>query len=85
MNTGTPNFIRETTMNESMMTKKDVTRWINRSTKTVERWVSKGSIPPPLKLKGNDKNVFWTLEAIEKWITSDYTKQVDRLLKHGTV
>lgn len=34
-------------MNESMMTKKGVARWINRSTKTVERWVKKGSLPPP--------------------------------------
>ena len=46
MNTGTPNFKRETTMNESMMTKKDVARWINRSTRTADRWVEKGSLPP---------------------------------------
>ena len=85
MNTGTPNFIRETTMNESMMTKKDVARWINRSTKTVERWVKKGSLPPPFKLPGNDKDLFWTLEALKNWTTADYTKKVDRLLRHGTV
>lgn len=73
-------------MIEMLMTKKDVAKHFGKSEKTIERWVSKGSLPPPLKLKGNDKkNAFWTLEAIEKWITSDYTKQVDRLLKHGTV
>ena len=79
-------------MIEMLMTKKDVAKHFGKSEKTIERWVSKGSLPPPLKLKGNDKNVFWTLEAIEKWITSDYTKitsdytkKVDHLMRHGTV
>ena len=79
-------------MNESIMTKKDVARWINRSTKTVERWVKKGLLPPPLKLIGIVKNVFWWLEAIFKWTSSDYTKKVadytkkvDHLMRHGTV
>lgn len=72
-------------MIEMLMTKKDVAKHFGKSEKTIERWVSKGLLPPPRKLKGNDKNVFWTLEAIEKSIISNYTKQVDRLLKHGTV
>ena len=79
-------------MNASFKTKLDVARWLIRSTKTVGRWVKKGLLPPPLKLKGNDKNVFWTPEAIEKWTTSDYTKKVadytkkvDHLMRHGTV
>lgn len=63
-------------MIEMLMTKKDVAKHFGKSEKTIERWVSKGLLPPPLKLEGNDKNVFWTLEAIEKWITSYCTKQV---------
>ena len=34
-------------MIEMLMTKKDVAKHFGKSEKTIERWVKKGSLPPP--------------------------------------
>ena len=66
------------------MTKKDLALYIGKSTKTVERWVEKGALPPPKKVPGM-RNQYWLKTVVDDWRKGDYPEKMKRLQKYGTV
>lgn len=66
-----------------LMTKKDLSRYIGKSIRTVERWVSNGSLPPANKSFG--RSGFWLESEVDSWLNDDYRKELRKLAKRGAV
>lgn len=48
------------------LTKRDVARLASVSTRTIERWILSGEIPPPRRL--GPRRVYWHPETIAQWL-----------------
>ena len=63
------------------MTKQELAAYVGKSTRTVERWLAKGLLPPANRALG--RSGFWLVTDVDRWLDRNYRKSLARLEKRS--
>lgn len=56
------------------LTREDLANYLNASTRTINRYINKGLLPPPKKIPGMGPR--WHIDIVNKWLGIDEYKAV---------